>query len=242
VALGDRLVGRDAVPPSAVIGRVRRLFHLCVLALFPFTYPLAQSPQPAPRDDTQNWNEVEIAKPLNRKVDLEFYGQLRLGRNLNHFVDERVGVGFSFKPNKHLNLEPSYRYIAAQPVAGMSTREHRLSFEATVSVPFRGFTLSDRNLVDRRLRSSGNTTQYRNRLQLEHPLKLGGFEATLFASDEVFYDSRERAWIRNRFSLGLSRKFSDRYVGEIYYLRQNDGFSRPGDLHVIGTTLRVRFK
>lgn len=102
--------------------------------------------------------------------------------------------------------------------------------------------MSDRNLVDRRLRSSGNTTQYRNRLQLEHPFKVGGFEATHFASDEVFYDSRERAWIRNRFALGLSRKSSDRYTGEIYYLRQNDGFSRPGDLNVIGTTLRVRFK
>lgn len=219
-----------------------QLLHFCVLTLSLVSYAFAQSQQPAPRDDTQSWNEVELSLPLNERVDLEFYGQLRVGRNLTHLVDERAGFGFSFKPNKYLTFEPSYRYIAAQPVAGRSTRENRLSFEATVSVPVRGFTLSDRNLLDRRLRSSGNTTQYRNRLQVEHPVTLGGTQFKVFIADEVFYDSRERAWIRNRFSVGVSRKFSERYTGEIYYLRQNDGFSRPGDLHVIGTTLRVRLR
>ncbi len=215
---------------------------ICVLMLCFFNDAIAQSPQSTSRDDTQSWNEVELSLPLNERVDLEFYGQLRVERNLSHLVDERAGIGFSFKPNKYLNLEPSYRYIAAQPFAGRSTRENRLSFEATVSVPVCGFTLSDRNLIDRRLRSSGNTTQYRNRLQVEHPVTLGGTQFKVFVADEVFYDSRERAWIRNRFSVGVSRKFSERYTGEIYYLRQNDGFSRPGDLHVIGTTLRVRFR
>lgn len=214
---------------------------MCALMLC-FAGNITAQTQSAPRDDTQSWNEVELSLPLNKRADLEFYGQLRVGRDLSHLVDERVGIGFSFKPNKYLNLEPSYRYIAAQPVAGRSTREHRLSFEATVSVPVRGFTLSDRNLVDRRLRSSGNTTQYRNRLQVEHPVTISGREFKIFAADEVFYDSRERAWIRNRFSVGVSKKFNKRFTGEFYYLRQNDGFSRPGDLHVIGTKLGVRLK
>lgn len=61
-------------------------------------------------------------------------------------------------------------------------------------------------------------------------------------ADEVFYDSRQRAWIRNRFSLGVIRKFNNRLTGEFYYTRHNDGFSRLGDVHVIGTTLRVRLK
>ena len=200
----------------------------------------AQSQEP--REDTQSWNEIELSAPLGKKVDLEFYGQLRFGRNLSHFVDERAGFGVSFKPNKYLTIEPSYRRIYAQPVAGKSTRENRFSFEATVSVPLGKFTVSDRNLIDRRLRSSGNTTQYRNRLLVERPFKISDTELKFFVSDEVFYDSVRRAWIRNRFSIGVSRKFSRRYTGEIYYLRQNDGFSRPGDLNVIGTTLRIRLK
>lgn len=221
---------------------VNGFLYFCGLILFLSGQVAPQSPQSEPREDTQSWNEIELSVPLNKKVDLEFYGQLRVGRHLSHLVDERAGFGFSFKPNKYLTIEPGYRYIAAQPVAGKSTRENRLSLEATVSVPIKGFTISDRNLIDRRLRSSGNTTQYRNRLQVEHPFTVKSTEFKAFIADEVFYDSVERAWIRNRFSIGVSRKFSERYTGEIYYLRQNDGFSRPGDLNVIGTTFRVRLK
>lgn len=202
----------------------------------------AKSQTPTPREDAQSWNEIELTLPLDKKVDFEFYGQLRLGRNFSRFVDERVGFGVSFKPNKYLTIEPSYRRIYSQPVAGRNNRENRFSLEATVSVPVKGFTVSDRNLIDRRLRSSGNTTQYRNRFQVEHPFKVKDTEFKAFVADEVFYDSVERAWIRNRFSIGVSRKFSERYTGEIYYLRQNDGFSKPGDLNVIGTTLRIRLK
>jgi hypothetical protein len=221
--------------------KMKRISAFLLIFIFAISV-CAQSEPTEPRRDFQSWNEIELSVPLGKKVDLEFYGQFRLGRNLSHFVDERAGFGISFKPNKYLTIEPGYRRIAAQPVAGKSTRENRFSLEATVSVPVGKFTVSDRNLVDRRLRSSGNTTQYRNRLQVERPFKISDTEIKLFVSNEVFYDSVERAWIRNRFSIGVSRKFSQRYTGEIYYLRQNDGFSRPGDLNVIGTTLRVRLK
>lgn len=198
--------------------------------------------QVAPRGDLQSWNEIELSVPLGEKVDLEFYGQFRVGRHLSRFVDERAGFGISFKPSKYLAFEPSYRRISSQPLAGKSTRENRFSFAATFIAPFKKFTVSDRHLIDRRLRSSGNTTQYRNRLQVEYPFKIKSAEYKVFAADEVFYDAAERAWIRNRFSVGIGRKLGERLAGEIYYLRQNDGFSRPGDLNVIGTRLMVRLK
>lgn len=202
----------------------------------------AQNAESPPREDVQNWNEVELSVPLGKKVDLNFFGELRLGRNITHFVSERAGFGLSFKPNKYLSVEPTYKRIAGQSFAGKTSYENRLSLGATVSLPLGKFTVSDRNLVDRRLRSSGNTTQYRNRLKVEHPFSVKRMKFNAFAANEVFYDSVERAWIRNRFSIGVSRKFSERYAGEIYYLRQNDGFSRPGDLNVIGTKLKVRLK
>ena len=63
----------------------------------------------------------------------------------------------------------------------------------------------------------------------------------LFASDEVFYDWSFDAWVRNRFAVGVSRKFNKYFTGDLYYMRQNDGRSRPGDLHIIGATYRLRF-
>jgi hypothetical protein len=103
----------------------------------------------------------------------------------------------------------------------------------------RGFTLSDRNVFEHRFRRPQiNATRYRNRLQVEHPFGPKQAKLTLFVSDEVFYDWSLNVWKRNRFSIGLSRKFNKHFTGDLYYLRQNDSHTRLGDLHVIGTTMR----
>ena len=65
--------------------------------------------------------------------------------------------------------------------------------------------------------------------------KLNGFVA-----DEIFYDTHFDAWIRNRIYAGVSKKVNAHFTFELYYMRQNDGHSRPGDLNVIGNTLKFR--
>jgi hypothetical protein len=40
-------------------------------------------------------------------------------------------------------------------------------------------------------------------------------------------------------AVGVDKPLSKRLLLEIYYLRQNDGMSLPGDFHVIGATLHV---
>jgi hypothetical protein len=62
----------------------------------------------------------------------------------------------------------------------------------------------------------------------------------LFVGDEVFYDWSIDRWVRNRFSVGGSKVFNKRFTQDVYYLRQNDGVSIPGDLNVIGTILRIK--
>jgi hypothetical protein len=61
----------------------------------------------------------------------------------------------------------------------------------------------------------------------------------IFLSEEVFYDRRLNSWFRNRMAVGVDKPLSKRLLLEIYYLRQNDGMSLPGDFHVIGATLHV---
>ncbi|MEJ7712428.1 MAG: hypothetical protein WKF84_21885 [Pyrinomonadaceae bacterium] len=76
----------------------------------------------------QNWNDVQVAVPVNEKVDIVFYGTLRLGRNIHRPVDERAGVGVSIKAGKCLTFAPFYTYIATQPYEGRKGYENRLSF------------------------------------------------------------------------------------------------------------------
>lgn len=201
---------------------------------------------PAPKKDVQEWNDIQLAVPLSSNVDFVLLGTLRLGRNLTHTVDERIGIAFNIKPGKklgkYLSFAPSYLHIGMQPTTGRFTSEERLSFPVTVRFEIGGgWTVSDRNLFEHRhRRPQVDANRYRNRLQFEHPLKLGDQKLTFFTADEVFYDWSVNLWVRNRFTVGLSKKFNKHFTGDLYYLRQNDGRSRPGDLHVIGTTIRLR--
>jgi hypothetical protein len=192
------------------------------------------------KEDTQQWNDVQVAVPLNKEIDFILTGTWRFGRNVTHLVDRRVGIAFAFRVGKYLTLSPSYLNIVMRPAANRKIDENRLSLAATLRFPLGKFVLSDRNTLERRVRMPLDSTRYRNRLQLEHPLKFGKTALQLFVSDEVFYDWSFDDWVRNRFTVGLSRRFNKHFTGDFYYMRQNDGRSRPGDLNVIGATYRIR--
>jgi Protein of unknown function (DUF2490) len=225
-------------------GRARRVFlllRLIMLLVCLSGSAHAQRLPPVPEDDTQQWNDIQIAAALNKKVDFNVYTTFRFGRDISHLVDRRIGAGFTFKVGKYVTLAPWYLHIVTRPAEGRKVNENRLNFAATVSVPLgKKLTLTDRNLFERRLRFPTDSTRYRNRLQVAYPVKVGDTALQLFASEEVFYDWSVERWVRNRFAVGVSRKFNQHFTGDLYYMRQNDGVSRPGDLHVIGVTYRIR--
>ena len=197
----------------------------------------------APEDDTQSWTDVQLTVPVNKRFDLLINGQVRSGNDLRDFADARASVGAAFKANRYLTLTSNYfRILMRQPVTARRTLEHRFNLAAIVRFPdLEKFVITDRNLVERRLFDlRPSTVRYRNRLQVERPFRIGKVGVQLFASDEVFYDSGARAWTRNRFTVGGNHAFNKHFTGELYYMRQSDGRSRPGDLHVIGTNFKFR--
>jgi hypothetical protein len=117
-----------------------------------------------------------------------------------------------------------------------------LSADGIVNFKIRKFEITDNNLFEFRFRRSGNSQRYRNRLKISHPVRIGETKIDLFASDEVYYEWDERAWTRNRFKVGFGKDLGKRGGYEIYYMRQNDGFSRPGDLHVFGIEFEFETK
>jgi uncharacterized protein DUF2490 len=191
--------------------------------------------------DNQQWNDVQLAVPVTKQFDFNLLGTLRLGRDLSRPVDERVGVGFTWHYGKYLTVAPNYLHIGMQPVPHRKIWENRLSLPVTLRFNANRFRLSDRNLFEHRIRNSGlRGNRYRNRFQVEHPLGAKDWGLSLYAADEVFYDWVVDRWVRNRFTIGASKVFNKHFTQDYYYLRQNDGVSIPGDLNVIGTTLRFR--
>lgn len=191
--------------------------------------------------DNQIWSDVQVAVPMTKDIDFNILGTLRLGRDISRPVDERLGLGFTFRFGQHLQIAPNYLYIGTQPVRNRRGWESRLSLPVTLRFNVQKFRLSDRNLFERRIRNPGITsTRYRNRLQVEHPVGSTKLGLSLFVADEVFYDWSIDRWVRNRFTVGGSKVINKHLTQELYYLRQNDGVSIPGDLNVIGTTLRIK--
>jgi hypothetical protein len=199
------------------------------------------SAQVVDQTDNQFWSDVQVTVPMTKDIDFNILGTLRLGRDISRPVDERIGMGFTFRFGQHISIAPNYLYIATQPVRNRRGWESRLSLPVTLRFNIEKFRFSDRNLFERRFRNPGITsTRYRNRLQVDHALGRSELGFSLFVADEVFYDWSIDRWVRNRFTLGGSKVFNKHFTQDVYYLRQNDGVSIPGDLHVIGTTLRVK--
>ena len=214
------------------------LAGICLPLFTNATIVFAQSTSP-PRADTQVWSEVQVAIPVNKHTDVVLLGTVRFGRNIHRPVNERIGAGASFKAGKYLTVFPFYVHVASQPTSTNHSTEERLTLEATAKFPLRLFTISDRNRVEFHFHSPPpNFTQYRNRLQIAHPFRFHKSEFEGFIADEFFYDSLASAWIRNRMYAGIARKITGHFTLELYYVRQNDSHSHPGDIHAIGTTLK----
>jgi Protein of unknown function (DUF2490) len=201
----------------------------------------AQTPSKVPKADTENWNDVQLTITLSHKVDFLIQGTVRIGGNLTTPVDERGGFGFNYKVQKYITLNELYFHREATPPNGRHEYEDRLSFGATLNIPIGRFTLVNRNWLERRWRHPQvDAWRYRNRVRLEHPFKLHEQQFTYFVSDEVFYDWSLHDWVRNRFAVGANHAFNKHFTGELYFMRQNDGRTRPGDINIIGTVMRFR--
>ena len=221
---------------------MRRLVILALgftAVLFCVTNSRSQSA--VPESDTQSWNDLQVTIPLSKKAEFVITQTLRIGDNLTKFVDEREGFRFNYQIQKYVTLQTLYFHRDAKAPNARPEREERITLGANIRVPLGKFNLNTRNWIEHRWRDpQPDAWRYRNRIQLDHPFKIGKKKFNWIINDEVFYDSFLNDWVRNRFSVGASHAFNKHLTLEMYVMRQNDGRSRPGDINIIGTVWRVR--
>ena len=212
------------------------------LLIFGFVAFSTRAQTAQPENDFQSWNEVQITAPMTKKVDFYTAVTMRFGKNVSRVNDSRFAIGFIFKPTISLSIQPFYLYIDARNTNSQFRKEHRLNLRTTYRFPFKKFGLSHRSWFEYRLRRPRNSWRYRPSLTFEKALPKNIIpKATFFLTEEVFYDSLLKRFSRNRFSAGINKTLNKNLSLDVYYMRQNDGTTRPGDLHVIGTSLKVKF-
>lgn len=192
-------------------------------------------------EDVQSWNELQLTVPMTKHFDFIFETTARFGENLSRANEGRIGLGYVWKPTKSFSVSPHYVFLRARNDAARFRTEHRLSLSGTYKFPTKGFGLSHRSRYEYRLRSSGNSWRYRASLKFEKDFPKSFLKDTKYwITEEPFYVSTTNKFSRNRFSVGITRALNKNLSLDVYYLRQNDGFSHPGDLNVIGTTWKVK--
>lgn len=226
-----------------------KLLHLSILIFICSLPGLAQVPD---NNDLQFWNETQVSFPVIKKKDADgktteklsffFNGNLRVGRNISRFIDERAGFGFTYRQNKYLTFTPSYIYIAQQPAAGPRLFESRLRFAVGIENRRKKFSIDDRNLVEYRLRNNAaDSVRYRNKLRFVYPVKKDDKEIFApFAANELFYDFRAKAFSRNEISLGVTRKLNPNVSADVFYLWQVNKTGSPRKVNVIGVNLKIK--
>jgi len=220
----------------------KKIFFTMIYVSLGVFFASGQNVQTVDDEDIQSWNDLQMIVPVTKEFD--FYAALtgRFGKNVTRLNDRRFAVGFIYKLNKSWSFQPFYWNIKARNARGEFGVEHRLNLRVGYRFPFKKIGLSHRSAFERRYRSGRNSWRYRPSLTFEKDLPKNFIsKAKLFVTEEVFYDSILKKFSRNRFSVGVTRPLFKQLSLDIYYVRQNDSFSRPGNLNVIGTGLRVRF-
>jgi Protein of unknown function (DUF2490) len=202
---------------------------------------LCQAQEPRPRHDFQAWADLNASHPLNEKTDFLVSGGLRYGDDQGHLIYRRITSGFAFHWHRFFTIEPYYQYSVSDTIFGPQTSENRLALAATLGTSWKRWEVSDRSLGERRFIETVRDWRYRNRVEFRRDIVMARKRLNVFAWDEVFYSSTLNKWYRNRFAVGAGRKVNSRISIDIYYLRQNDGYSLPGDLNALGVTLKTRF-
>jgi Protein of unknown function (DUF2490) len=209
-------------------------FFIICLAVF-----LANAQTLVSQNDVEFWNDVQLTVPLSKKIDFWNSVVMRFGKNVSRLQDARYGIGFIFHPNKSWAFQPFYLSIKARDSRGRFRHENRLSFRATYKFLFKKFGLTHRILYEYRFRTTGNIWQYRPSITVDKEIKFIP-KAKFYVTDEVFYFSNLKKFTRNRITVGISKTLTNKLTLDIFYTRQNDGNSRPGDIHAIGANWKIK--
>lgn len=221
-------------------GKAKILLSIFVVTAF-IGGVLIQGSPAQDHDDNQSWNDVQLTVPMSKRFDFVSRLTLRFGKDVSRLNDSRYTFGFVWKPTAALSFSPFYTYIDGRNSAGRFRIESRLSAAALYRFPFKTFGLLHRSTIERRLRRPLNSWRYRAQMTVdkELPEKILS-KAKWFISDEVFYDSLLERFSRNRFAIGITKTLTKHLGVDVYYMRQNDGVTRPGNLNIIGTSWKIK--
>jgi len=227
------------VESSSAKGKIRSCLAVVSLALaLPGAFLSFQ--KAAAATDAQLWNEVKLSTQLTDRFDLIASGALRYSNDISPHDRTSWLFGMNFRATSEFTLTPSYSYILTDPDDDVKNFEHRFSLVAAMRLPFKLVEATFSTGIEYRLRNEqSDDWRVRPRLRLKHAVGPDSWNLAAYTADELFFDTRDDRWTRNRLFAGIERKMRRNWVIDLYYCRQHDFGTDAPDLNIIGITIRL---
>lgn len=191
-------------------------------------------------NDREYWSHFEIGNRINDRFSYRVAPELRFKNNFSDHYYTHLEFMLDWNTTKWLTLSPSYRHVLT--LTGMSWQtEPRPQMDITLKLKILSMDLSDRNRMEYRMKETGESFRYRNKLTLKLP-KFGapGFQS--FMANEIFYDFDVNDLNKNRVYAGCEFTLMKSLKGSIQYLLESSYKNGTWNhVDVIGTNLRYNF-
>ena len=217
----------------------------------------AQNLPTVPQRDFQIWPDVTVSYDLTPKFTITAFEQLRFGGNGSRFAENLTSNSITYSPSRFVSVGSGYFYRYYNPYLTGAPHENRFYVQGTVRTPrLHGFVISDRLRSEMRWEEVADeinkkfilpgghgkfVQRYRNRLTLQHPLRISQIPMTCFVRWERLY-TLSQGWTQTRYYAGFDVPVTERVTLQNYYLyrskteapqrvKQNVGISFIFDFH-----------
>ncbi len=221
-------------------------FFLAALFLFQGILIPWAAASPAKDEDFGIWNSYDVEKKLNAQWKMKIGEELRF-RNHNGLYYAETRLGVDYKPWKYLAGGVEYQEIRASRTVKKQEKwfwDQVPRIYLTPQLPFKGFLLEDRNMLEFRIRQDARfSLRYRNMVTLTAPWKWTPLQFQPYTANEIFFDTQRNGFIEDRLYAGFKVHVWGPVFGSIYYLRHStkNAIAKWTSLNILGTSLKLSF-
>ena len=200
--------------------RMRIFYFISILLLSNSCVILAQQ-------QIGSWNILNVKQDLNKSWNLFTEAQIRSIKFYHNFHYYEYKAGLQYTVNQQSTFSFGVGKFDTYQITGnfknpKSNNELRTWLQFTLKNNINTLTIDHRYRAEQRFTSNGYRNRFRYRVSLLKPIKINKAEIGVYANNEIFFTNNAPYFERNRFSIGLQKKWNTNITTQLAFLNQFD--------------------
>lgn len=195
------------------------------------------------------WYGTSADYKLNKKVELNFSGNIRTFRNAAKIEEAFLEGGISYGFNKYVTLGAAYRITKNIENNDSYYIRHKFLADVKGSVPAGNFRFSLRLRFQTEIRNYIEENRdkypyYTGRIKFKALYKTPAFPVDPYAYFETFvpmFSDNSGLFGKNRFSGGIEFNITKKQSVDAEYIFQRDFMPHVSDLNIISVNYNIKF-